>query len=208
MQLRDALTDISEIRAAIDRNQTYRGFRSAAIGLSAVFVVLGGFAQLHFDLQGDPSKYLDVWLCVALVSMLVTAVEMIVRGRISNDMAVWKMHGKVAITLMPSFLVGALVTAAVALETQRPLALVKEYNLWLLPALWSLIYSLGLFAVCKRLHRMTSIAAMYYLAAGCVYLIFNWTSREVAAWHMVTIFGIGQLLLAVILYWKVERARG
>ena len=35
MHLQDALSDIAEIRASLDRNQTYRGFRSMAIGVSA-----------------------------------------------------------------------------------------------------------------------------------------------------------------------------
>ena len=163
--------------------------------------------QLHCDLHRFPSRYLDIWLCVAIGSLLVTAIEMIVRGRISNDMAVWKMHGSVATTLLPSFLVGALVTAALVVETKNVVVL-EQNNLWLLPGLWAMVYSLGLFAVCNLLHRSTWYAASYFLIAGIVYLIFNWSARSVEAWHMIAIFGVGQLLLAIILYLKVERRSG
>ena len=203
MQLKEALSDIAEIRALLDRNHSYRGFRSIAIGISALFVLIGGYVQLHFDLRLNPSRYLDIWLFVAMGSLVITAVEMIVRGRISNEMAVWKMHGKVALSLLPSFLVGALVTAALVLESSS--SAVDQGNFWLLPGVWALVYSLGLFAVCNLLHRTTRFAAVYFLIAGCVYLVLNWSTRHVEAWHMVAIFGVGQLLLAGILYWKVER---
>ncbi len=207
MHLQDALSDIAEIRASLDRNQTYRGFRSMAIGVSAIFVLIGGLVQMHSDLHRFPSRYLDIWLCVAVGSLVVTAIEMIVRGRVSNDLAVWKMHGKVASALLPSFLVGALVTAALVIETKQVVVL-EQNNLWLLPGLWAMVYSLGLFSVCNLLHRATRFAALYFLIAGCTYLLINWTVRNVEAWHMIAIFGVGQLMLAFILYWKVERRRG
>ena len=204
MQLKEALSDIAEIRALLDKNQAYRGFRSLAIGISAVFVLAGSVVQLQYpdNLIQMPAKYLDIWLCVAVSSLLITAIEMIIRGRKSNEMSVWKMHGKVAIALLPSFVVGALVTATLVIESRTTM---NVQNIWLLPGLWALIYSLGLFSCCNLLHRTTRWAACYYLLAGSLYLILNWTTREIHAWHMVVIFGVGQLLLAAILYWKVER---
>ncbi len=204
MQLHEALSDIAEIKAVLDRNQSYRGFRSIAIGISAALVLLGAFVQLHYDITRFPSRYLQVWLCVATASLAVTVVEMIVRGRISNDLVVWKMHGRVATSLAPSFFVGALVTAALVIDTRNTLTLSRD-NVWLLPGVWALIYSLGLFNCCNLLHRTTRFAACYFLISGFLYLVLNWNYRVVEAWQMVAIFGVGQLLLAAILYWKVER---
>ena len=209
MQLRDALSDIADMKAVLDRNQPLRGFRSIAIGISAAFVLLGSFIQLHVNLTDRPSYYLDIWLCVAIASLFMTAVEMIVRGRRSNEFAVWKMHGRVIGSLMPSFVAGAIITAALIIDfdakTKFSFCL---RNMWLLPGVWSVIYSLGLFSCCKLFHRSTQVAAIYYLVAGCFYLWANWSTRIVDAWHMVAIFGVGQCLLAAILYWKVERRYG
>ena len=205
MQLRDALSDIADIRAVLDRNQSIRGFRSIAIGVSAGFVLLGSFLQLHLNVHNTPSLYLDIWLCVAIASLLITAVEMIVRGRRSNEFAVWKMHGRVIGSLMPSFLAGAIVTAALIIDLKSNEFRFFRPNMWLLPGIWSLIYSLGLFSCCTLLHRATRWAAVYFFIAGCIYLWGNWSPRTVEAWHMVAIFGVGQSLLAAILYWKVER---
>lgn len=208
MQLREALSDIADIRALLDRNQSFRGFRSVAIGISALFVLIGSFVQLHYEVDRNPSAYLDIWLFVALGSLIVAVVEMIVRGRVSNDLGVWKMHGKVVMSLAPSFLVGALVTAVLVLESKHSMVMVSRKNLWLLPGVWAMIYSLGLFSCCNLLHRTTWFAAIYFLIAGGMYLLFNWNAREVEAWHMIVIFGMGQFLLAGILFWKVERFSG
>lgn len=208
MQLREALSDIADIRALLDRNQSFRGFRSVAIGISALFVLAGSLVQLQFDVVRNPGAYLDIWLFVALGSLMVTAIEMIVRGRISNDLGVWKMHGKVSLALAPSFLVGALVTAVLVLESKHSLVILSRRNIWLLPGVWAMIYSLGLFSCCNLLHRTTRLAAIYFLVSGGLYLFLNWNVREVEAWHMIAIFGLGQFLLAGILFWKVERFNG
>ncbi|MEM9413293.1 MAG: hypothetical protein AAGA30_19445 [Planctomycetota bacterium] len=208
MQLREALSDIAEIRAALDRTQTYRGFRSIAIGISALFVMSGAVVQLRIDVTRRPGTYLNTWLCVALASLVVAVIEMIVRGRVSNDLAVWKMHGRVAMSLLPSFLVGALITAVVILDPYRSMVKLNYDNMWLLPGIWSMIYSLGLFASCNLLHRTTRFAALYYLVAGLLYFSLTWRERALEAWHMVAIFGVGQLILAAILFWKVERRFG
>ncbi len=209
VQLKEALSDIAEIRSHLDRNQAYRGFRSMAIGLSALFVMLGSLFQLgmNVDMTRSPARYLEIWLVVALGSLLVTVVEMIVRGRISNEMSVWKMHGRVATSILPSLIVGALVTAALMFESGFHSRLARD-NIWLLPGVWALIYSLGLFASSNLLHRATRVAAIYYLVTGCGYLYWNATRHQIDAWHMVAIFGVGQLLLAGLLYWKVERTDG
>ena len=209
MQLRDALSDIADMRAALDRNHSIRGFRSIAIGISAAFVLLGSFIQLHFDINSSPARYMDIWLCVAIASLAITLVEMIVRGRKSNEFAVWKMHGRVIGSLMPAFVAGAIVTAAliVNLDDHSQIDFARP-NFWMLPGVWALIYSLGLFSCSNVLHRATQAAAWYFLTAGCVYLWANWSHRTVEAWHMVAIFGVGQCLLAAILYWTVERRHG
>ena len=208
MHLREALSDIADIRALLDRNQSFRGFRSVAIGISALFVLTGALVQLQYDVVRNPSAYLDIWLFVALGSLIVTVVEMIVRGRVSNDLGVWKMHGKVVMSLAPSFLVGALVTAVLVLESRHSMVTLSRKNIWLLPGVWAMIYSLGLFSCCNLLHRATRFAAIYFLLSGGLYLLFNWNVREVEAWHMIAIFGMGQFLLAGILFWKVERFNG
>ncbi len=210
MQLRQALSDIAEIRAKLDRAESYRGFRSVAIGLSSLFVMVGALVQdgafnpgwLEWRLKA-PHGYLRIWLVVALASLVVTATEMLIRGWISGKRSTWRMHGKLMLLICPSFVAAAVLTAVICIN--RDVSSVSTDEFWLLPGLWSIVYGLGLVSCCLHLHRSTFLAANYYLVAGTLYFYLNWTARELAPWHMVAIFGVGQLLLGGLLYWNVER---
>ena len=210
MQLRQALTDIAEIRTRMDRTENYRGFRSIAIGVSGLFVLMGSIVQSSLPGEGwvrttfgAKDGYLRIWLVVALASFLVTALEMVVRGFLSNRTNVWRMHRRLVLLLSPSLLTGAILTAVVCVNKDVSDVAVNQY--WLLPGMWAVLYGLGLVSCCLHLHRSTFWAASYFLIAGTIYFYLNWTTRELAAWHMVSIFGVGQLLLGGLLYWNVER---
>ena len=45
-------------------------------------------------------------------------------------------------------------------------------SLWMLPGLWQIVFSLGLFASCRSLPRPMFAAALWYLAAGLASLAF------------------------------------
>lgn len=210
MQLRQALSDIAEIRQRMDQTETYRGFRSVAIGISGVFVLLGAIAQGQAGSSGwfqstfgAKDGYLRIWLFVALASLVVTAVEMLLRGVISSRTGVWRMHRRLVFLLSPSLIAGAVLTAVICINRDVNDVATNQY--WILPGMWAVVYGLGLVSCCLHLHRSTFWAATYYLIAGGIYFYLNWTTRELAAWHMVAIFGTGQLLLGGLLYWHVER---
>ena len=210
MQLRQALSDIAEIRQRMDQAENYRGFRSVAIGVSGVFVLLGALVQAQANdtgwLQntvGNKDGYLRIWLFVALASLIVTAIEMVLRGFVSRKANVWRMHRRLVCLLCPSLIVGAVMTAVICISKEIDDVSTAQY--WILPGMWAVVYGLGLVSCCLHLHRSTFWAASYYLIAGGIYFYLNWTTRELAAWHMVAIFGTGQLLLGGLLYWHVER---
>lgn len=210
MQLRQALSDIAEIRQRMDQAENYRGFRSVAIGISGVFVLVGAIAQVQVknagwvqSTFGSKDGYLRIWLFVALASLVVTAAEMLLRGFISPRAGVWRMHRRLVFLLSPSLIVGAVLTAVICINRDVNDVATNQY--WILPGMWAVVYGLGLVSCCLHLHRSTFWAATYYLMAGGVYFYLNWATRELAAWHMVAIFGFGQLLLGGLLYWHVER---
>jgi hypothetical protein len=74
----------------------------------------------------------------------------------------------------------------------------------LLPGLWALFFSLGIFASYRLLPRPTFYVAMYYLCAGTLCLTLG--PRALSPWVMGGTFGLGQLFAAAILYWTLERA--
>jgi hypothetical protein len=80
------------------------------------------------------------------------------------------------------------------------------YNLWMLPGLWEIIFSLGIFASCRFLPRQMFAVGVWYLASGLTCLILEAGSRTLSPWSMGIPFGVGQLLVAAVLQFGFQDA--
>ena len=70
---------------------------------------------------------------------------------------------------------------------------------WMLPGLWQVIFSLGIFSSCRFLPRPMIAAGVWYVLTGLVCIALG-DSRALAPWTMGFAFGAGQLLVAGILF--------
>jgi hypothetical protein len=77
---------------------------------------------------------------------------------------------------------------------------------WMLPSLWLVTFSLGVFASCRFLPRPILLAGVWYLAMGLVTLSLGDT-RALAPWTMGLAYGAGQLLVAAILALSTKETR-
>jgi hypothetical protein len=75
----------------------------------------------------------------------------------------------------------------------------------MLPGLWQILYSLGVFASCRLLPRATFVVAVFYLATGLACLALARGAAAFSPWAMGLPFGSGQLLAAAVLYQTLER---
>jgi hypothetical protein len=75
---------------------------------------------------------------------------------------------------------------------------------WMLPGLWQIMYSLGIFASCRLLPRPTFSVAVFYLLTGLTTLLVAKGDAAFSPWAMGLPFGIGQSMAAAILYWTLE----
>ena len=200
MELQDALTQISEIRQRMATAQMFRGYRSVTVAFSGAVAFAAAAVQPilapnpHYDVR----PYLVLWLTAAVVSMVVIAIEMIIRGRRS------KVQAQVTILAVEQFL-PCLVAGALLTYVMVHFA---EDALWMLPGLWAILFSLGAYASCRLLPRPTFVAACFYLIAGCLCLMYAQGERSFSPWAMGLTFGCGQMLTAAILYWSLERRHG
>src|SRR5262249_34208647 len=78
-------------------------------------------------------------------------------------------------------------------------------SVWMLPGLWQIIYSLGIFASCRLLPRATFWVAAFYLVTGLTLLAVAPGDASLSPWAMALPFGAGQLLAAAVLYSTLER---
>jgi ABC-type cobalamin transport system permease subunit len=79
-------------------------------------------------------------------------------------------------------------------------------TLWMLPGLWQIIYSLGVFSSCRFLPRPVAAAGAWYLLTGLASIALGDT-RALSPWVMGIAYGAGQLLVAGILFFNAKESR-
>jgi len=197
-ELERALADIHAIRGQIAGSTQFRGYGPASVAASGVLaLVVAAFQTRWFELRwhGVPAQdmrgYLAVWVGVAAVAVLLTASETLQRARrVHSGLALEMIHRAVE-QFVPALMSGALLTIIVLRFAPQ--------NLWMLPGLWQIIFGLGVFASCRFLPRQMFLVGVWYLGAGLACIALCAIKTACSPWAMGIPFGVGQLLVAVIL---------
>jgi uncharacterized membrane protein (DUF441 family) len=203
MELHDALTQITEIRAQMARTEVFRGYRAGPVAASGLLAFTAGTVQAVFirDPQGHINAYLALWTVAAVLSAVLAGLGMAARRRKMLSSAWSREITWLAIEqFIPCLVAGTVVTAALV-------SCVPE-GVHLLPGLWQILFGLGIFSSCRLLPRATALVAGFYLVAGAVSLILARGDAAFSPWAMALPFGVGQLLAAGVLYWTLERRHG
>jgi hypothetical protein len=82
MELRDALTQISEIRRQMARTEVFRGYKSVPVAFSGVLALATAGLQALWipEPEQNIGAYLALWLGAALASGLAAGVEITIRA--------------------------------------------------------------------------------------------------------------------------------
>jgi hypothetical protein len=198
MELRDALSQIDEIRLRMARSEVFRGYRAGPVGVTGVLALVAAGIQVLF--LPEPTRqigpYLGLWLGAAALSGLVAGTGMVLAGSVASS---WRRRitRQAVEQFVPSLVVGGLLTAV--------LAATAPDVVWMLPGLWQILFGLGVFASIRHLPRAMVAVAAWYLVAGLTCLVVARGHAALASWAMGVPFGVGQLLCAAILYWTLER---
>jgi hypothetical protein len=190
--LNRALGDISSIRRQMARSTEFRGYGPATLAATGLIAVLAAGVQalLLADPASHISTYLSIWICTAAVSAALTGVQMYTRTRrMHSGMSQEMMHMAVE-QFLPSVGAGLLIT--IVLVRYVPAAL------WMIPGIWQVIFSLGIFSSCRFLPRPMLAAGAWYLLTGLACIALG-DSRALSPWAMGIPYGAGQLLVAAIL---------
>jgi hypothetical protein len=199
MELREALTQITEIRLQLARTEVFRGYRAMPVAFSGAVALVAGLIQAATipDSMADAGAYLSLWVGAAVVSVAAAGLEMMIRSRNAASPMTRELTWLALEQFCPCLVAGALLT--VVLVRAAPEAL------WMLPGLWQVVYSLGIFASCRLLPRPTFWVAAFYLVTGLVVLALARGDAALSPWAMALPFGAGQLLAAAVLYSTLER---
>jgi hypothetical protein len=202
MELRDALTQIAEIRRQLARTEVFRGYRAMPVAFSGVLALsTAAFQQVWLpDPTGNVSAYLTLWISAAFLSALAAGTEMLLRCWRSASTLSREITWLAVEQFLPCLLAGALLTVVFALCVPD--------GVWMLPGLWQMLFGLGIFASHRLLPRATLGVAFFYLLAGALVLALTRGPAALSPWAMGIPFGVGQLYAAAVLYWTLERNHG
>jgi hypothetical protein len=190
--LNRALGDISSIRRQMARATEFRGYGPATLVATGGIALAAALAQqlwLH-NPAAHVLLYFGLWATTAVLSAGLIGTQMVTRAQRVHSGIADEMIRMAVEQFLPAAGAGALAT--VILINRAPGVA------WILPGLWQVIFSIGVFSSCRFLPRLMLVAGAWYLAIGLVVLSLA-DNRALAPWTMGLAFGAGQLLVAAIL---------
>jgi hypothetical protein len=197
--LNEALTEITEIRRQIVRTAEFRGYGPVTVAMTGCVAIGAAMVQARLipEAAYDVATYLTLWISTAAIATSLIGCEMVIRSRTMHSSLGPEMILHAVEQLVPSGVAGALVTAV--LVRAAPDAV------WMLPGIWQILFSLGVFASARFLPRAVIVVAAWYLFGGLICLAWAAAQRTLSPWMMGAPFGIGQLMAAAILQWSEAR---
>ena len=192
--LDQALTDIRAMRSQIARGTEFRGYGPAAFAATGVLAILAAFAQAHFieNPAAETLSYIALWIGTALVAAVIVGADVITRSRRVHSGLADEMIQQAAEQLLPAGVAGALLTIVIVRYAPQ--------SLWMLPGLWQIMLSVGVFAACRMLPAPLFVVGVWYLGTGLACLAFASDTHALSPWAMGLPFGLGQLLAAILIH--------
>ena len=197
LQMRDldkALDDIVAIRSQIAAGTAFRGYGPATLAATGVTALVTAILQswLLGNPTGEPVIFFLGWAAAAVLSGSMIWIEMLARSRRHHSGLADAMIHQAIEQFLPAGVAGVLLAAVMwkfASET-----------LWLLPGLWQILVSLGIFASVRSLPRSVALAGAWYFVSGFAVVVLASQTHTLSPWTMGLPFAIGQSMMAAILY--------
>ena len=189
-----ALADILEIRSHIAAGTAFRGYGPAAMAATGAIALITMLAQVVLidDPTAEPVLFFSGWIAAALLSAVIVWIEMRARSH--------RHHSGLADAMIYQAVEQSLPAGAAGVLLGIMLWLYAPATLWMLPGLWQVLVSLGIFASARSLPRIVSLVGAWYFVSGFVVLVLGSQSQALSPCAMGLPFVIGQLLMAAVLH--------
>lgn len=192
-----ALDQIAEIHQQIAKGEMYRGYRSLPLAASGLMGLAAAWLQPTSLGSADPIGFVVYWTAIAAGASFVGSSEIIYNYVVHESASRRRKTREVVGQFLPSVLAGAAVTVCFAHLSPTLVSL--------LPGLWAICFGLGTFASRPYLPKASGWVALFYYAAGFTLLWVARGSEPLTGWWVGGVFGVGQLLAALVIWWNLER---
>lgn len=198
MDLQRALRQIDEIHRQIAQAEVFRGYKSATVAVTGVMALAAAAAQTSLveDPVSQVGNYLALWIGVAAVCVLIVGLELAGSWRRAGSAFRREQIVRAVEQFAPCLVAGAAITWGIFRNLPAAVPV--------LPGMWAIVFSLGIFASWRLLTPHILFAAAYYLVAGGICLAMAHGESALSPWKMAGTFGVGQLLTAALLYFGLE----
>ncbi|BBU63217.1 hypothetical protein MSC49_31520 [Methylosinus sp. C49] len=188
-----ALADIAEMRERVAQSLEFRGYGPQALAATAILAGAAGFTQIFLipTPDSEPFAYFALWTFVAGFAIVIIGVEAARRVATEHGGLGGEMLLSAARRFAPAGLAG-LLTSLVILRHAPEAA-------WMLPGLWQIMLSLGVFAAAHSLPRAMILVAAWYLSTGLACLVYAAGPHAFTPFAMALPFCGGQILAAVVM---------
>ena len=190
-ELNRALDEIQAIRRQVARTTEFRGYGPLTLCCTAVVAVIGGLVQFYALPRPwlQPISYVALWLSVGFVSAGLILAQMLRRAD--------RLHGGMADTMIRAAVGQFLPAAAVGVILPFVLLHGSPDVFWVLPGLWQVVFSLGVFASCRSMPWQMLLVGGWFLMTGlvCLWLGDEWALSPVS---MTGSFAIGMTFVGMI----------
>jgi hypothetical protein len=194
--LDEALAEITAIRSQIARNAEFLGYGPVTVAGTGLMALIAAEAQAHWlpDPAHDIIAYLAIWTATVTLSLILIGIEMVTRSRRMHSGLAEEMIWTAVEQFLPAAVAGVLLTSV--------LLRFAPATAWMLPGLWQVVFSLGVFASARFLPRATFAVGVWYLLAGLTCLAFGGEQHVLSPWLMGLPYGLGQLFASAVLQWN------
>jgi hypothetical protein len=186
------LADVQSVRH-LARNAQVRPYGAVTLAATGALALLAALLQALWvtDPGRELTHYLQIWIATAIVALAAISIDALVRARRAQSVLATELILSALGQFVPAVVAG--LTLTVVLLRFAP------QSLWMLPGLWQVLFSLGVFSSCQYLPAQMPAAGVWYLSTGLTCLAFGGGDRALSPEAMGVPFGIGQLLVAAIL---------
>ncbi len=189
-----ALADIVTIRSQLAAGTAFRGFGPTAIAATGVLALLTATAQTLWldDPSSQPVAFFAGWIITAIVAAGLIGAEMRARSR--------RHHSGLADAMILNAIEQFLPAGAAGASLAMVLGWFAPDAQWMLPGLWQILVSLGIFASARSMPHSITIAGAWYFVAGTGVLMLASGNHVLSPWTMGLPFAAGQFLMAALLH--------
>lgn len=197
--LNRALVDIRDIRRQVAQATEFRGYGPLTLSGTAVFAMLAGAAQSHWlpAPAAHTAQYVALWLTTAVLSASLIATQMFRRANRPHSGMADEMVRMAVAQFLPAGVAGAILPFV--------LLHVSQNVFWMLPGLWQIVFSLGVFASCRCLPRLMLLTGIWFLLTGLLSISLG-DNRALTPGIMSGAYAVGMALVAIVHHLSAKEA--